>query len=119
MGAGVPRGGVGGRGEIVKGGGKRISAGEGEVGVEPPPAVVDCAVVGMEDEEWGERVVAAVVVTAGVDLDLEEVRSFARDSLAAFKLPRQLIIVDALPRNALGKVVKPRVKEMIPPSAGS
>jgi malonyl-CoA/methylmalonyl-CoA synthetase len=105
--------------DIIKSGGEKVSALEVEDVLRTHPGIADCAVVGIEDVDWGERVAAAVVVTGSIDLDLEDVRSFARGSLAAFKLPRQLIIVDELPRNALGKVVKPRVKEMIPPGTGA
>ncbi len=101
--------------DIIKSGGEKVSALEVEDLLRTHPGIHDCAVVGIEDVDWGERVVAAVVATANAEPDLEDIRSFARTTLAAFKLPRQLVIVDELPRNALGKVVKPRLKEMIPP----
>ena len=71
------------------------------------PAVAECAVVGIPDAEWGERVAAAVVLKDGDVLDLQSLRTWARELLAAHKLPSRLLVVDALPRNAMGKVMKP------------
>ena len=73
------------------------------------PAIVECAVVGVPDPEWGERVAAAVVLNDGEDLDLPTLRTWARELLAAHKLPSRLLVLDALPRNAMGKVMKPGV----------
>jgi malonyl-CoA/methylmalonyl-CoA synthetase len=61
------------------------------------------------DAEWGERVAAAVVLNEGEVLDLASFRAWARELLATHKLPSRLLVVDALPRNALGKVMKPAV----------
>jgi malonyl-CoA/methylmalonyl-CoA synthetase len=66
-------------------------------------------VVGLPDAEWGERVAAAVVLKDGIDLDLQSLRSWARESLAAHKLPSRLLVLEALPRNAMGKVIKASV----------
>ena len=99
--------------DIIKSGGEKVSALEVEDLLRTHPGIGDCAVVGIEDIDWGERVVAAVVPTENVELELEDIREFARSALAPFKLPRQLFVVEELPRNALGKVVKPRLKEMI------
>jgi malonyl-CoA/methylmalonyl-CoA synthetase len=73
------------------------------------PSIEEVAVVGEASEEWGERVVAYVVVTTPLELDA--LREFVGDGLAPFKHPRALYLVDALPRNALGKVQKHRLKD--------
>lgn len=96
--------------DIVKSGGYKISALEIEAVLRDHPAVADCAVLGLPDEEWGERVGAAVELAAGATLDLEELKSFCRERLAPYKIPRSLVLVAALPRNAMGKVVKAEVK---------
>ena len=71
------------------------------------PAVAEVAVAGLPSSEWGEEVVAWVVPAVGRECpDLDELRSFAQDHLAAYKLPRRVVAVDALPRNALGKVTR-------------
>jgi malonyl-CoA/methylmalonyl-CoA synthetase len=95
--------------DIIKTGGHKVSALEIEEALREHPAIVECAVVGVPDLEWGERVAAAVVLNDGDTLDLTSLRAWARESLAAHKLPSLLLVLDALPRNAMGKVMKPGV----------
>ena len=95
--------------DIVKTGGFKVSALEIEEILRTHPAIADCAVVGVSDEEWGERVSAAVELTTGSTLSLEALQAWARPQLAPYKIPRALTTVVALPRNAMGKVVKPAV----------
>lgn len=68
------------------------------------PDIADVAVIGVPDEQWGERLVAVVVPRAG--FDAEKVRAWAREYLAPAKIPRQYELVDELPRNPTGKVIK-------------
>jgi fatty-acyl-CoA synthase len=70
------------------------------------PQVREVAVVGMSDERWGEKPVAIVVLADGAALELSEVADHCRSRLAGFKVPKQLIIRDSLPRNPSGKVLK-------------
>lgn len=72
----------------------------------------ECAVVGVPDPEWGERVAAALVLKEGQRLDLESLRAWAKDRLAAHKLPSRLLLLDHLPRNAMGKVTKPAIRRL-------
>ncbi len=95
--------------DILKTGGHKVSALEIEETLRKHPAVAECAVVGVSDQEWGERVVAAVVLNERAALDLPSLRAWAKELLAAHKLPSRLLLVDALPRNAMGKVIKPVV----------
>ena len=95
--------------DIIKTGGFKVSALEIEEVLRTHPAIAECAVVGVADDEWGERVSAAVEVRAGSSLSLESLQQWARRQLAPYKIPRALTIVTALPRNAMGKVVKPEV----------
>ena len=95
--------------DILKTGGHKVSALEIEEALREHPAVAECAVVGLPDAEWGERIAAAVVLNDGVALDLSSLRTWARESLATHKLPSRLLVLDALPRNAMGKVMKPSV----------
>jgi malonyl-CoA/methylmalonyl-CoA synthetase len=96
--------------DIIKTGGYKISALEIEEVLREHPAVRECAVVGLEDPEWGERVCAAVVLRDGAALSLDALRDWARERLAPYKLPGRLVALAALPRNAMGKVVKPEVR---------
>jgi malonyl-CoA/methylmalonyl-CoA synthetase len=100
--------------DIIKTGGFKVSALEIEEELRQHPAVRECAVIGVHDPEWGERIAAAVELVPGRDLSLEQLQQWARDRLAPYKLPRQLLQVTALPRNAMGKVLKPEVSRMFP-----
>ena len=71
--------------------------------------MAEVAVVGLPDPEFGERVVAAVV-RDDPGMSAEKVADFCRGSLANYKMPRQVVFVEALPRNALGKVLKYEVR---------
>ena len=93
--------------DILKTGGHKVSALEIEETLRQHDAIAECAVVGIADPEWGERIAAAVVLREGTTLDLASLRTWARASLTAYKLPSRLLVLDALPRNAMGKVVKP------------
>ena len=95
--------------DIIKTGGFKVSALEIEEVLRLHPAVAECAVVGVADEEWGERVAAAVELRPSTELSLPELQQWAQGRLAPYKVPRALRTVDALPRNAVGKVVKPDV----------
>jgi malonyl-CoA/methylmalonyl-CoA synthetase len=95
--------------DIIKTGGFKVSALEIEEVLRTHPAVAECAVVGLQDRDWGERVAAAVELQNGAILSLEELQHWAKTVLAPYKVPRALATVAALPRNAMGKVVKPEV----------
>ena len=95
--------------DIIKSGGYKISALEVEEVLGEHPAIEECAVVGIPDEEWGERVAAALVLRPGARLGLEELREWARQRIGAYKVPTRCLVLESLPRNALGKVTKPQV----------
>src|SRR5687767_13079879 len=95
--------------DIIKTGGYKVSALEIEEILRTHPAIAECAVVGVHDEDWGERVSAAVELRMGASLSLDELQQWAKVQLAPYKVPRALQAVPALPRNAMGKVVKPEV----------
>lgn len=95
--------------DILKSGGEKISALEIEAVLRCHEAVADAAVVGRDDPEWGQRVVAFVELLAGASCEGDGLRNWCREHLAAFKVPKSVEIVDMLPRNALGKVVKGRL----------
>jgi malonyl-CoA/methylmalonyl-CoA synthetase len=101
--------------DILKTGGEKISALEIEEALRGHPDVVDCAVVGVPDPEWGERVCAAIVTRPGAAVTPEELRAFAKKRLAPYKVPKELLLVDDLPHNAMGKVMKPEVRILFNP----
>jgi malonyl-CoA/methylmalonyl-CoA synthetase len=92
--------------DIIKTGGEKVSALEIEDVLREHPAIIDCAVVGLPDPEWGESVAAAVVLRPGAMLLLADLRNWARVRLSGPKLPRRMLALDVLPRNAMGKVAK-------------
>jgi malonyl-CoA/methylmalonyl-CoA synthetase len=97
--------------DIIKTGGYKVSALEIEDVLRTHPAVAECAVVGVADAGWGERVCAAVELRSDCTLSLTELQDWTRTRLAPYKIPRALQRVSALPRNAMGKVMKPEVRE--------
>jgi malonyl-CoA/methylmalonyl-CoA synthetase len=93
--------------DILKSGGEKISALEVEEALLRHEAISEAAVVGIDDPEWGQRVVAVVV--SKTPIEVEELRRWARGILAPHKVPKDIHFTDALPRNPLGKTVKPEV----------
>ncbi len=98
--------------DIIKTGGYKVSALEIEEVLRTHPDIKECAVVGLEDPEWGERVCAAVVLKTNGPLTLGELRNWAKEQIAAYKVPTRLLVLENLPRNAMGKVTKPKVKKL-------
>ena len=98
--------------DIIKSGGYKLSALEIEAVLLQHPLIDECAVIGVHDDTWGEMVASAVVLKDEASLDLETLRDWCRDKLSNYKLPKKLLVVDALPRNAMGKVTKPALKEL-------
>lgn len=100
--------------DMVISGGVNVYPAEVEGALEQHPGVAECAVIGVPDREWGERVRAFVVRKAGSNLDEGELKAFVRERLAGAKVPRDFVFVDALPRNPTGKVLKRELRGMGP-----
>jgi len=94
------------RKDMIVSGGENIASSEVERVLHLLPEVAECAVVGVPDERWGERPVAVVVLRPGASLDQAGLERHCRAHLAAFKVPRQMVLREALPRNPSGKVLK-------------
>jgi malonyl-CoA/methylmalonyl-CoA synthetase len=97
--------------DILKSGGYKISALEIEEVLRNHPDIKDCAVVGIPDLEWGE-IVGASLVPENKEIDLEELTGWLKEKLPGYKIPRQYIIQEDLPRNVLGKVTKNELKKI-------
>ena len=98
--------------DFIKTGGEKVSALEIEEVYRTHPDVADCAVVGVGDADWGERVCMALVVRLASSAAVppsEDLRAWGKQRMAAYKVPSRFAVVDDLPRNALGKVVKAQV----------
>jgi malonyl-CoA/methylmalonyl-CoA synthetase len=98
--------------DILKTGGEKISALEIEDTLRSHPAVADCAVVGVPDPAWGDRVCAAVVLRSEEVASGAVLRTFVRERLAPYKVPKDVLLLAELPRNAMGKVTKSAVRDL-------
>ena len=98
--------------DIIKTGGYKVSALEIEAVLLTHPDVDECAVVGIDDVEWGEKVSAAIVLNRGSGVTSGAIRVWAKQRLAVYKAPSNILFVVELPRNAMGKVFKPKVIDM-------
>jgi len=99
--------------ELIITGGFNVAPSEVEDALRAYPDIQDVAVVGLPSDHSGEDVVAAVVLKPGRGLDEKAIRDFARDGLAAYKVPRRVIEVDDLPKSLIGKVLRKKVKEQL------
>ena len=100
--------------DIIKSGGYKISALEIEEVLRLYDSIDDCAVVGINDDEWGELIVAAIMVIPEkqITFNEKELSDWIVQKIASYKKPRKYLMVDELPRNAMGKVVKNDVKKL-------
>ncbi len=103
--------------DIIKTGGYKVSALEIEEVLRTHPDIQECAVVGVADPEWGERVCAALVLAPDRHLTLDTFRAWAKEHLATYKVPTRILTLAELPRNAMGKVTKPIVSQLFEESS--
>ncbi len=96
--------------DMIVTGGENVYPAEVEAALYQHPDVADVAVIGVPDDRMGERVHAVVVARAGVDVDLASIQADGRERLAGYKLPRSLELIDELPRNATGKILKRQLR---------
>ncbi|MFO1108214.1 MAG: AMP-binding protein, partial [Bradyrhizobium sp.] len=92
--------------DMIISGGENIASSEVERVIYELPQVREVAVIGLPDARWGERPVAIVVLADGAELAMPDLANHCRAHLAGFKVPKQLILRDSLPRNPSGKVLK-------------
>ena len=96
----------------VNTGGEKVYPEEVEMAIKGHPSVYDVLVVGIPDEKFGQAVAAVVELREGHALELEDLRTYLREFLSGYKLPRSLTIVDRVPRNAAGKAQYPAAKDL-------
>ncbi|WP_433704871.1 class I adenylate-forming enzyme family protein [Paraburkholderia sacchari] len=99
--------------DVIITGGFNVYPGDVEVVLSRHPAVADCSVVGVPDAKWGEAVHAAVQLRPGMSVDAEELVALVKRELGSVKTPKSVHLFEALPRSAVGKVLKPAVREAI------
>ncbi len=98
--------------DMIISGGENVYSREVENVLYEHPAVMDAAVIGLPDDTYGEAVTAVLVLHEGCSLVHEELKAYCRGKLGGYKIPRQLRLVDQLPRNASGKVLKNTLREI-------
>jgi fatty-acyl-CoA synthase len=92
--------------DMIVSGGENVYPREVEEVLAGHPDVLDVAVVGVEDDEFGQALAAFVVARPGAEVDVDGIRAFVRERMARFKVPKRVVFLDELPRNATGKVMK-------------
>jgi acyl-CoA synthetase (AMP-forming)/AMP-acid ligase II len=101
--------------DMVITGGFNVYSTEVEQAIMRHPAVQDCAVIGLPDEKWGERLTAVVQVRAGATLDPAEVKAFVKERIGSVKTPKQIEVWPDLPRSKVGKILKSDLKAKLTP----
>jgi acyl-CoA synthetase (AMP-forming)/AMP-acid ligase II len=97
--------------DMIVSGGENVYPAEIERVLADHPKVSEIAVVGVPDERWGESPRACVVLQPGAQASAEEILSFCTGRIARYKSPRSVVFLDALPRNAMGKVLRRNLRE--------
>jgi fatty-acyl-CoA synthase len=92
--------------EMIVSGGENVFPSEVEELLAAHDAIAEAAAIGVADDRFGQRLRAFVVLRSGAELSEDEVKDYVRENLARYKAPREVVFIDALPRNATGKVVK-------------
>jgi len=104
--------------DMIISGGENVYSVEVEGVLFEHPAVLEAAIIGLPDEVWGEAVCAVIVPKDGVVIDEQELRSFCREKLAGYKVPRRIFIEQQLPRNASGKILKYQLRQRMNQMSG-
>jgi fatty-acyl-CoA synthase len=92
--------------EMIVSGGENVYPIEVEKTLAAHPEVAEAAVIGVDDQDYGQRLVAFVVLREGAQADSDALRGHVRENLANYKVPRQISVLDELPRGATGKIVR-------------
>jgi acyl-CoA synthetase (AMP-forming)/AMP-acid ligase II len=103
--------------DMIITGGFNVYSAEVEQALLAHPAVQDCAVIGLPDDKWGERVTAVLQLRAGASVSEAEVRAFVKERLGSVKAPKQVEVWPDLPRSKVGKVLKAEVKAQLKAAA--
>ncbi len=98
--------------ELIKTGAENVYPREVENALASHPAIAELVIMGLPDPGgWGEKVTAVVVLKESCSLSLEEVKAYCRGKIAGYKIPKSLQVVDSIPRNHTGKILKRVLKD--------
>jgi fatty-acyl-CoA synthase len=98
--------------EMIVSGGENVFPAEVEDLISGHPEVIEATALGVEDKEWGHRLRAFVVKADGASVDEDAIKHYVRDNLARYKVPREVVFLDELPRNPTGKILKRELREI-------
>jgi fatty-acyl-CoA synthase len=98
--------------EMIVSGGENVFPAEVEDLISGHPDVVEATALGVEDKEWGARLRAFVVKKEGSDVDENAIKGYVKEHLARYKVPREVVFLDELPRNPTGKILKRELREL-------
>jgi fatty-acyl-CoA synthase len=98
--------------EMIVSGGENVFPAEVEDLISGHPEVVEATALGVEDKDWGHRLRAFVVKADGASIGEDDIKSYVKDHLARYKVPREVVFLDELPRNPTGKVLKRELREI-------
>jgi fatty-acyl-CoA synthase len=104
--------------DMIVSGGENLFPGEVEELLMTHDAVEEASVIGVDDEEFGKRLAAYIVLQPGSSLNEDDIREFVKRNLARYKVPRDVIFIDELPRTPTGKVLKRTLRELHAARAG-
>ncbi len=96
---------------MIVSGGENVFPAEVEELLQGHEAVEEVAVIGIDDDEFGQRLKAVVVTRKGKDVSEDEIKKYVKSNLAGYKVPREVVFMDELPRNATGKVLKRELRD--------
>jgi fatty-acyl-CoA synthase len=105
--------------EMIVSGGENVFPAEVEELLSSHETICEAAVIGVDDEQFGQRLKAFVVTREGADLSEDQVKGYVKENLARYKVPREVVFLDELPRNATGKVLKRELEEQDGQSDGA
>ena len=98
--------------DMIVSGGENVFPAEVEELLVTHPAVAEAAAMGVEDDDFGQRLKAFVVLRKGKQVDEAELQAYVKENLARYKVPREVVFLDELPRNPTGKVLKRELAEL-------
>ncbi|WP_396915959.1 long-chain-fatty-acid--CoA ligase FadD2 [Mycolicibacterium sp.] len=98
--------------EMIVSGGENVFPAEVEDLISGHPEVIEATALGVEDKEWGARLRAFVVKAEGASVDEDDIKKYVKDHLARYKVPREVIFLDELPRNPTGKILKRELRDI-------
>ncbi|MGV0811112.1 long-chain-fatty-acid--CoA ligase FadD2 [Mycolicibacterium boenickei] len=98
--------------EMIVSGGENVFPAEVEDLISGHPEVIEATALGVEDKEWGARLKAFVVKAEGASIDEDAIKSYVKEHLARYKVPREVVFLEELPRNPTGKILKRELRDM-------